>query len=232
MTVANVYPVSEGHDDGSLTEPHNPFATRFIRPGQIPFFFEPGESIAVLHAGWLKANRSGQIVGPHGTGKSTLMMEWERFLAEQAMPVQRVTITTARPLPTHQSMIDWRTVGPSTVLMIDGYEQCSAVRRWRIERSTRARGAGLLITSHRDMNLAWTYRTDCHLERVQAIVRWLQRQCEPQIGVQDVADVYAACGGSSRELLLSLFDIYRDRIVLGRAVGPDGPPNERAANQP
>ncbi len=51
----------------------NPFCTRRIRPGALPYFFPPGASIETIlqrfqdFAGW------GEIVGPHGSGKSTLL---------------------------------------------------------------------------------------------------------------------------------------------------------------
>src|SRR5205809_770947 len=51
----------------------NPFATRFIRPGAIPFLFLDGNSAAAI-VERLKANNwRGQIMGEHGSGKSTLV---------------------------------------------------------------------------------------------------------------------------------------------------------------
>ncbi|MDA0658199.1 MAG: hypothetical protein O3C60_05100 [Planctomycetota bacterium] len=230
--MSQVDPQHGGHGEGFLIEPHNPFATRFLSPGQIPFFFEPGESIPSLYEAWLAAKCSGQIVGPHGTGKSTLLMEWAGFFASQAIPVRHVTITAANPPPTYRQMLEWRTADRGTVLMIDGYEQLSAVRRWRIERSARAHGFGLLVTTHRDLNLPWTYRTDCNLASMQSIARWLQRQCKPLVGEKDVADSYAKCGGSSRELLLSLFDIYHNRFMHDRTGCGNNRSNSPAANDP
>ena len=51
----------------------NPFCTRRIRPGAIPYYFPQGKSVETL-VDKLEANGwDGQIVGPHGSGKSTLL---------------------------------------------------------------------------------------------------------------------------------------------------------------
>src|SRR5262245_49587973 len=51
----------------------NPFSTRFIRPGAIPFIFSAGESAESLVDHLRVNNWRGQIIGPHGSGKSTLL---------------------------------------------------------------------------------------------------------------------------------------------------------------
>jgi len=51
----------------------NPFATRFVRPGSVPFLFAHQETVEQLVDRLGKARWYGQIVGPHGSGKSTLL---------------------------------------------------------------------------------------------------------------------------------------------------------------
>src|SRR5262245_4595947 len=51
----------------------NPFSTRHIRPGALPYLFPPGESAAGLVDRLQAAGWCGQIIGPHGSGKSTLL---------------------------------------------------------------------------------------------------------------------------------------------------------------
>src|SRR5262249_23632578 len=51
----------------------NPFATRRVRPGAIPFLFPTGESVGQLLDRLRAAGWWGQVVGPHGSGKSTLV---------------------------------------------------------------------------------------------------------------------------------------------------------------
>ena len=58
-------------DDSSYAK--NPFSTRHVRPGAIGYRFPAGKSAAVLIARLEKNDWQGQIVGPHGSGKSALV---------------------------------------------------------------------------------------------------------------------------------------------------------------
>ncbi|MBN2216711.1 MAG: hypothetical protein JW719_05005 [Pirellulales bacterium] len=51
----------------------NPFSTRCVRPGAIPFFFPPDVDASILVRRLADNQWRGQIVGPHGSGKSTLL---------------------------------------------------------------------------------------------------------------------------------------------------------------
>ena len=53
----------------------NPFSTRFVRPGAIPFCFPQGEGAGTLVTRLERQGWWGQIVGPHGSGKSTLLAQ-------------------------------------------------------------------------------------------------------------------------------------------------------------
>ena len=55
------------------TVEHNPFATRHVRPGAIPYCFPAGVDARQLVERLAAAGWRGQIVGPHGSGKSTLL---------------------------------------------------------------------------------------------------------------------------------------------------------------
>ena len=58
-----------------MTSSSNPFATRFTRPGAIGYLFPLGNS-AVGTVDLLRNNNWwGEIVGPHGSGKSSLLAE-------------------------------------------------------------------------------------------------------------------------------------------------------------
>ena len=51
----------------------NPFSTRFVRPGAVPYLFAPGQSADGLVRRLAGFGWRGQIIGPHGSGKSTLL---------------------------------------------------------------------------------------------------------------------------------------------------------------
>src|SRR5690349_19179309 len=51
----------------------NPFSTRWTWPGAVPFLFPVGVTVESLVAKLPASHWRGQIIGPHGTGKSTLL---------------------------------------------------------------------------------------------------------------------------------------------------------------
>ena len=61
---------------------HNPFATRFTRPGALGYLFPPGESAESLVDHLRQNGWRGEIIGPHGSGKSTLLAALLPRLAE------------------------------------------------------------------------------------------------------------------------------------------------------
>ena len=48
---------------------HNPLSTRHVAPGAVPWFGD----LEGLYERWTQLGRQAQIIGPHGTGKSTLL---------------------------------------------------------------------------------------------------------------------------------------------------------------
>ena len=58
---------------GQPADVENPFCTSRIQPGATPFIFPPGDSISQLVDRLREDNWWGQIIGPHGSGKSALL---------------------------------------------------------------------------------------------------------------------------------------------------------------
>lgn len=51
----------------------NPFATRFVAPGKVPWISASESELPTLAARFQELHRRAAIVGPHGSGKSTLL---------------------------------------------------------------------------------------------------------------------------------------------------------------
>ncbi len=161
--------------------PSNPFATRFINPGARPFLdatvptsdgyrsvtTEFCESIAER----LAVIRRGLIVGPHGTGKSTLMhtllpsLQQRYALISQAKyhrdPSDGRYERYRRRLQNSRRAIEMaRQSSPGELFVVDGLEQLTLSGRWIFLGMLAKRGCDLLATSHHRM-LAMTelYRT-------------------------------------------------------------------------
>lgn len=149
----------------------NPFATRFVRPGQLAWVASPSEipasekvgeevtvgrtvatdtvadnSPAKLAERFHRALGSrGAVVGPHGAGKSTLLEHLKPLLHGE-----RISLSLRRGQRPFQMIC--KTVPQWThggVLVLDGFEQLSTTQAICVCWMVRRRSMGLLATCHR-----------------------------------------------------------------------------------
>ena len=125
----------------------NPFSTRAVRPGAIEYLFPADDSLSDLLSR-LRENRWwGEIVGPHGSGKSTLIQTIREALQTEGRTVHLFTLTRGeRSLPAAAN--DRSNWDEQTQIVVDGFEQLGWLQRRSLKRTCRLRGCGLLITAH------------------------------------------------------------------------------------
>lgn len=198
----------------------NPFCSRRIRPGAMPFLFPAGLSAAAVLEHLERSGGRGEIVGPHGSGKSSLVAALVERLEAAGREVCLVTLHDGqRRMP--RGFYD--AAPPSGGLVIvDGYEQLARLERFRLGRFCRAAGAGMLVTSHRTVGFPEIHRTAPTVEAAQAIVAELQRGYPAYVTAEDVKAAYVRHAGDLRELLFELYDLYRDGDF---STPPDGNPS-------
>lgn len=199
-----------------MNEPHqpttgeNPFGSRHIRPGGTAYLFASGQSAARLvdrlrqHAWW------GQIVGPHGSGKSALLaalMPAIRRAGRRPLLVELHDGQRRLPLDLRRTA----DLDCPSVLIVDGYEQLSLWQRFRLKRFCRRRGLGLLLTAHAGVGLPELFRTAVTPELARQIVEQLQRGHPEYVSADDVSQRLAKHGGNFREMLFELYDLYQQR---------------------
>lgn len=156
-------------------EPTNPFSISFVAPSQVVYRFSHGANATSQHAvdshleallGKLKDTRRGLIVGPHGTGKSTLL---HTFLPKLQRSFPKVAFHQLSNDPS-QGFIK-RLMGriksgkrvreelselpKDGLLMIDGWEQLTVAARWRIAKAAASRKVTLLASCHHRLP-GWT----------------------------------------------------------------------------
>lgn len=129
--------------------PENPFGTRYTRPGALPFLV--GRDGAPVDAAELArqviGRRRSAIVGPHGTGKSTLVAHMRPHL-EQGDPSRcRSTTLRSGQRPTELWSI-LSSVPSSGMMIVDGYEQLGVAERLRLILIAQCRRIRLLVTAH------------------------------------------------------------------------------------
>ncbi|MBN9517708.1 hypothetical protein J0H58_04175 [bacterium] len=182
----------------------NPFSTRFVEPGAIPYHLPGG--VAGLADRFRADGGRGELVGPHGSGKSTLLASLLPLLTD--FTVRRARLGTSnRTLPPDL----WPLPGPRPLLVIDGFEQLGWFARRRVVRCCRRAGAGLLVTTHRSVGLPPLHRTDV----TPAALAWVFDRLVPPAdrGVLDGFDPalrLRAHRGSLRDVLFELYDRWED----------------------
>lgn len=186
----------------------NPFSTRFIKPGQIPFQ-SSDESTALdeLVSRLENQNWTGEIVGPHGSGKSTLVESLKGLISQD---LHHVTIRTEDDHTSiYRNLLDWLATEKSgSLLIVDGIEQIERHRIEDIISRCQSHQIGLLVTSHESVGLPLLHRCQSGLEPFRAVVRELLQGRTIPITNEEIDYAYNKYSPNLREALFSLYDVY------------------------
>lgn len=193
-----------------MSHPSNPFSTRFVRPGAIGFLFDAGESaeglIDRLRAqGWL-----GEIIGPHGTGKSTLLEALKPLLEQAGRRVVHLKLTAERPALRVSELFGgaWDS---RTQVIVDGHEQLRFGARCILGLRRRLCGAGMLVTAHQSAGFPLLYASRGDELIFQRLVEGLLRDRDALVTRDDAMQALQATSGDVREALFRLYDLYESR---------------------
>ena len=157
----------------------NPFATKFVGAGRLPFLGMVDETLDNLAETFVQQNFNGQIIGPHGVGKTTLTFELEKRVErlnggrgpafkffrkivgqrgavrsiQPAFAVNQIAQIAPQDIIRNDEFISGDS-SPSlnrakTVLVIDGVERLSWFQRVALVKSCQRKRIGLLLTCHR-----------------------------------------------------------------------------------
>jgi len=183
----------------------NPFLSRCVT--SVPYFFPPGtqENMLSLLAERFEQNgRVGQIIGPHGTGKSTLL---EALSQQLKGPVIKIVLRDRqRRLPPDFTGDHDK----NCVVIIDGYEQFSVYSRLWLWWKRRQFGFGFLITAHRPI-FGWPvlYETAPNRETYKRILQTLLKN-EVEMDSQMLDSLFTKHQGNLREIFLELYDQWEE----------------------
>ncbi len=194
--------------------PGNPFSSRHVRPGAVPFLFPDGTTAASLAERLRDAGWRGQIIGPHGSGKSALVASLAPAIEETGRRAVLFELHDGqRRMPEGFPPPD--AVEGQCVVIVDGYEQLSPWNRFRLRRTCESSGWGLLVTAHKPVGLPELFRLAPDLSVAQRIVAWLVRGGRAAVEPEEVAASFAAHQGDLREMLFDLYDLYERRLRDG-----------------
>jgi hypothetical protein len=193
----------------------NPFATCWTKPGALAYQFEDGESAHTLIARLERTNWWGEIRGPHGAGKTTLLATLTPLLAGAGRPVAQFTLHSGvRRLS--QTELRQALSRRSAIVVVDGYEQLSWLRRLRVRAECRRAAAGLLVTSHTATELPLLVELQPDIATLRQLVDILTSAIPSPVTIDDIVASHASHGSNVRDCLFELYDRHERSIRASR----------------
>jgi len=192
-----------------MTFESNPFSTKFWVPGAIPFrfsaeyrsnrFAEETDFCERLVAAFERYG-GGQIIGPHGSGKSTLIESLKKVFLCNGYDVRHAMLNNRnRRLPEGYSTKPFR---KPFVRIIDGFEWVPLWKRLLFQRRFPGR---FLIVTHRPVGrLPILYQTVPRLDVFMELVRLLAGN--EIFTDDDLRRLFEKSCGNFRDAFLTLYD--------------------------
>lgn len=161
----------------------------------------------LMHLNSTKIRGRGAVVGPHGSGKTTFLVELKQRLEAQGREV--VLLFTNRN-GERRVPDDWiaalRRSSEQTLVIADGYDAIGPLSRWQLRRIHRPRG-GLIVTAHRRCALPTLLQTHTSQHLLAALVDELFKDAPGMARPADdtLQNLYQACRGNLREVFRRLY---------------------------
>jgi energy-coupling factor transporter ATP-binding protein EcfA2 len=194
--------------------PHNPFSTGHHRAGVMAYRFEEGGSAAALFDRFLAGGAEGALIGPEGTGKSTLLAALAREAERRTLRVQRLTVEHDGSHPALAAP-----AAGEHLLCLDEADRLSWWRLHALRRRCRHEGIGLLVTAHRPLALPTLRRTSVSPALAVALAAQVLAQSPALpllVRAEEAGDLLRAQGGDLRRVFLALYDRFEERHALTR----------------
>lgn len=186
----------------------NPFSAARVRPGGVPFLHPPGQSDESIVGRLRDSGWWGQIVAPHGCGKSSLLCSLIPAIEAAGARTLLVALHDGqRQLPGGLNGLG--RLSPPAVLIVDGYEQLRRWNRFWLKRFCRRRRIGLLATAHRDVGLPDLCRLCVDEKAAWRVVEQLQGGYARLVSREDLHECLSRRKGNLREALFDLYDLYQ-----------------------
>lgn len=208
----------------------NPFCTRFVRPGAIPYRFESDAvNAADAIVSELTRTNRGAIVGPQGTGKSTLLVTLMPMLREAFAGADLVALHAPSPQTswiarirhrrtlTRRVLARFRSAAPGGIVVVDGVEQLGRLGTRAICQIAGRRRLAVLVTSHRDVHgMTTLFRTRLHPGLVSRLTDSLLADSPVVVAEAVRASVVSrnlATVHDLREFWFELYDVAAERLA-------------------
>ena len=185
----------------------NPFASDRIR--QIRYRPQAGSWDDLLER-LAQMNYRAALVGPEGTGKTTLLEDLGDRLASCGFTPRPLRLDEEQP-EFEPDFLDefFAAVTPRDLVMLDGAEQMGRLAWFRFYHRARAAG-GLVITSHRPGRLPTLLECATTPALLREIVTDLLGS-KRAAAAPDLCELHRRHAGNLRHALRELYDVYAER---------------------
>jgi hypothetical protein len=151
------------------------------------------------------AGMRGAIVGPQGSGKTTMLATLGRRLEMAGWYCLALRLDTTAPRLDAMALRSVAAADERVVVLLDGAEQLGHLAWLSLQRSCR-RAAGLVITTHRPGRLPTLYRSTTSPALLAELVTELLPAPWPPVPEEVLSRVFSANAGNLREALGQLYD--------------------------
>lgn len=187
----------------------NPFATCWVNPDTAPLCVVDEETLRQLIDKLKQPGAQGAIVGPHGSGKTTVARRVADHFRCEGWRVYWSELHDGKR--DDAGVIPAANEDANALQVVDGYEQLGWFQRWRIRRRCRRSKARLLVTSHSSTSLPTLLRLEPDIETALEVFRQLTAEIPTRVTPKDVAAAFKACKGNLRDVLFQLYDLHELR---------------------
>ncbi len=188
----------------------NPFATCWTNPGIVAYQASHHDTPERLVNQLSQQQWQGEIVGPHGMGKSTLLHAMEPLAIAGGKNWLRIDLQN-RGGQSDRRRLGAMDLEPASLLVVDGFEQLTPFHQRQVRRRCRRAGAGFLVTSHAPTGLPLLTKLAPDQELALACFRSLTADRSTPVTESDVRIAFHAYNGNIRELLFDLYDLHERR---------------------
>lgn len=188
----------------------NPFSVQHIKKIRYR-----GADLDALVARFEEMTYCAAIVGPEGSGKTTLAEDLQNHLENKGFHTESIFINDSTPLTREKRKDFIQKLSKEKVVFLDGAGILGPLQWFKLRRNILKKAKGLVITAHNPGKLPTL--TEC--KTTAALFRQITADLLDgrQLPDKELLDrIYHRCNGNIRLALRQLYDIYADDLPVSR----------------